>query len=212
MSLLDGGPLRLVARGLQLCLIGLIGYGAAIGEVGITINGVLALGVALLPDALQWWADHEVDPRIALWITVAALVHTVGFFGPYDWTTGIPGLYDQAAHAISASFVAGVGYALVEALDRSSTRVHFPPEFRFVFILAFILAFGVAWEIAEFGGGALGSAITGSEFLVQYGIRDIVADLVFNTLAAAAVALWGTGYFDGVATIFTRHLSGGRRQ
>jgi hypothetical protein len=72
----------------------------------------------------------------------------------------------------------------------------------------FILAFGVLWEIAEFAGGAVGKALTSQEVLVQYGIGDIVSDLVFNTIAAVVVAIWGTGYFEDVAAILTERVSG----
>lgn len=205
----DGWPFETVGRGFQFLLVGLIGYGAVVGKIGVVVNGVLALSVTFVPSLLEWRYDHEVDPRLDLWIAVAATIHVVGFLGPYDVQSGLLSWYDQVAHALSASFVAGIGYSLVVALDNSSERIHFPDGFRFAFVLVFILAFGVFWEIAEFAGGALGTAVAGKEVLVQYGIEDIVADLVFNTIAAAIVALWGTGHFEDVTAIFTGRLSGG---
>jgi Na+-transporting methylmalonyl-CoA/oxaloacetate decarboxylase gamma subunit len=203
----DGRPFTLASRALQVGLLGLAGYGVAIGAVGLAVNAVLSLAVTFIPPLLEWRYDHEVDPRLSLWIAVAASVHAAGFLGPYDAQSGLLAWYDQVAHMISGGLVAGVGYALVEALDRESDRVEFPEGFRFVFVIVFILAFGVLWEIGEFAGGFVGKAVSSQEILIQYGIEDIVADLVFNTIAAVAVALWGTGYFDDIAAIFTGRLS-----
>lgn len=192
-----------LARGLQLLLVVLIGYGAVVGNGALLLNGILAVPIVLFPTFLEWRYDHEVDPRLSIWITVAAVVHVIGFLGPYNAQRGILKWYDQVAHAISASFVAGVGYALIVALDRSSTRITFPEEFRFVFTLCFILAFGVAWEIVEFAAGGLATMFGMESTLVQYGLDDIVLDLVFNTLAAAIVALFGTRYFRDLTAILS---------
>ncbi|MFB6140503.1 MAG: hypothetical protein ABEJ26_08725 [Halosimplex sp.] len=201
-------PATVAVRLLQAAILAITGYGAATGRIGVAINGALALAVTAVPAALSWRLDYETDPRLAVWLALAALIHVGGFLGPYDQTTGIVGLYDNVAHSVSAGFVGGIGYAIVEALDESSDRVSFPDGFRFVFTLVFVMAFGVAWEIGEFSAGALGQLVAGQEVLVQYGVVDIVSDLVFNTLAAAVVALWGTGYFDGVAATLSREVFG----
>ena len=205
-TLRPGSRTELAARGLQILLLCLIGYGALLGNGGLLVNGVLALPIVFLPAVLEWRYDHHVDSQVSVWITVAAVVHVAGFLGPYDAQSGIWQWYDQVAHAISASFVAGVGYALIVALDRSSTRADFPEEFRFVFTVCFILAFGVAWEIVEFGAGGLASMLGSESALIQYGLDDIVYDLAFNTLAAAVVALFGTRYFRDITTIVTGRI------
>jgi hypothetical protein len=198
----------ILARGFQLLLVGLIGYGAVVGNGGLLVNGILALPLAFSASLIEWRYDHEIAPHLSVWITVAAVVHVAGFLGPYSVQSGALKWYDQVAHTISASFVAGVGYALVAALDHSSARVQFPDEFRFVFTLCFILAFGVAWEIVEFGAGTFAGLFGGGAALVQYGLDDIVLDLVFNTIGAAIVALAGTRYFRSVTAILSRRLFG----
>jgi hypothetical protein len=205
-SLLGRGVLAALRRLLQAGLVGLVAYGILVGNGGLSANAILALGVTAVPDLLRWRWDFDMDERLALWIAIAAAFHSAGSLGAYGAQRGILTWYDQIAHVISASFVAGVGYAVVDALDRSSDTVSFPREFRFVFTLAFILAFGVAWEIAEFGSGALTSSLTGTEILVQYGVSDVVSDLTFNTLAAAVVVLWGTDYFRGVSATLSRRV------
>jgi uncharacterized membrane protein len=109
---------------------------------------------------------------------------------------------------VSAALLAGVGYAILVALDRRSERNQFPATFRFVFTATLIMAVGVGWEILEFGAGTVATLLGADEVLVQYGTDDIVFDLAFNTLAAVIVALWGTGYFTGLTGFFTRHLPG----
>lgn len=195
-------------NGLRTLLGAMIVTGAVLGQAGPLVNSALALGVTMLPLAIHRRYGHRLDPRLTLWIAVAATVHAVGAFGPYDIHSGPWQWYDTVAHVISAAFIAGVGYAIVAALDRGSSRFQFPPEFRFVVILVFILAVGVAWEIVEFAVGGLATAITGEEVLIQYGIDDTVFDLAFNAVAAAIVAIWGTEYFRGVATFLTGRLPG----
>lgn len=196
----------LAARAAQGTLALVAGYGAVTARMDVFVNATLALAVALSPAVLSWRYGHDTDPRLSLWIAVAALVHGVGALGPYSAQSGLLSWYDTAAHAISASFIAGVGYALLAAVDRTSGRLRFPGTFRFVFTLSLILAIGVAWEIVEFAAGGLAAALTGEEVLVQYGIDDIVLDLVFNTLAAAVVALVATGYFTGMAAFLARRI------
>ena len=198
-----------LARGLQVVLVGLIGYGAAVGKGAVVVNGALALPFAFLPSLLEWRYDHEMDPRLSVWIAGAAVAHVIGFFGPYTAQTGLLKWYDQAAHAITASFVAGVGYALVGALDRSSERLRFPGTFRFVLTLCLVMAFGVAWETLEFGAAGLASLLGNRSALVQYGLDDIVFDLAFNTLAAAIVATAGTDYFRDITAIVSEQVLGG---
>lgn len=41
-------------------------------------------------------------------------------------------------------------------------------------------------------GGVLWAGLT----LVVYGIDDIVTDMIFNTVGALLVAVWGSDYFD----------------
>ena len=194
------------ARGLQIVLFGLIGYGAVAGNGGLLVNGILALPIVFFPALLEWRYGQAVDPRVSIWITVAAVVHVIGFLGPYTVQSGLLGWYDRVAHSISAGFIAGVGYALITALDRGSRRIEFPDEFRFVFTLCFILAVGVGWELVEFAAGGLASMLGNEAALVQYGLDDIVYDLTFNTLAAVIVALFGTRYFRDITTIVTGRI------
>jgi hypothetical protein len=201
---LTDSSLWMAVRAMQVLLVGIAGYALVTVNFGLLANAVLPLLVTLTPEFVAWRYDHTMSGGLALWIATAAFLHSVGALGPYKWI----GWYDQVTHTLSATLVAGVGYALVQALDESSDSVEFPPEFRFLFIVLFVVAFGVVWEIAEFASGGLASLVGGEAVLAQYGMSDIVLDLVFNGLGAVAVALWGTGYFDGVADVFSRGVAG----
>jgi len=195
----------LIVRGMQLALLGLSVYGLATLRVGMAANGALALGVTVLPALIRREYTYSMDARLVLWITVSVFLHSFGALGPYrrfPW-------YDAVTHTVSAVLIAGLGYATLRALERHSEDLEFPPVFRGVFIVVFVLAAGVLWEILEFASGGIAD-ITGAKApLVVMGIDDIVSDLLFNTVGALLVAVWGTGYFDGLARFFRRRLRSG---
>lgn len=199
---LTDSSLWYAVRVMQLGLVGIVLYGLLTLDLALTVNGLLSLLVTLTPEFVTWRYDHTMDPSLGLWIATAAFLHSIGALGPYE---SVPG-YDIITHTLTATLVAGLAYAIVQALDQSSDAVEFPPSFRFLFIVIFVLAFGVIWEIAEFAAGGIGTLLGGQEVLTQYGMRDTALDLLFDGLGAVIVALWGTGAFDGVATVFSRGI------
>lgn len=62
------------------------------------------------------------------------------------------------------------------------------PTFRALFILIFVLAFSVIWEVIEFAAVWL-SHILGASPIHVFGVNDIVTDMVFNTAGAVIVAI-----------------------
>lgn len=187
---------RRITRALQLALVVLIGYGLVTANAGMVVMVSIALGVTLLPALLRREYGYSMDPGLVLWITVAMILHTAGSLGLYEqyqW-------YDEVAHTASAMLIAGLGYASFRALELYSDQIDVPSEFRAVFILVFVLAAGMFWEILEF---ALGGLVT------VYGIDDIVTDLLFNAVGAVIVAIWGTGRVDGLVEFFRGRLRSG---
>ena len=196
------GAFRWLRRASQLLLAGIAAYGVVTGNTGLLVNACVSLLVTFVPELVEREYDASIAPPVALWIAVAALLHAAGFLGFYRTVPW----YDQLAHGVSAALVAGVGYAVSSGLDSSSRHVSFPPEFRAVFVLVFTLAFGVLWEIAEFGAGGLAQFLGAKKVLVQYGMDDIVYDLVFDAAGALVVALGGTRYFRGLAVTLAGRL------
>ncbi|WP_227376345.1 hypothetical protein [Haladaptatus halobius] len=193
---------RLLARVLQLALLGLLLYGLVTFQLGMAVNGGLALGVTLLPAVLRREYGYSMDAGLVLWITLAIFLNSVGIlslYGRFSW-------YDEVTHTISTTIIAGIGYAVLRAFECHSDEIDVPSAFRAVFIIVFVLAFGVIWEVFEFASTQLSRVLGAQSPVIVYGIDDIVTDMIFNTVGAAIVAIWGTDYFDGFVTFFRQQL------
>ena len=200
---------RQLAWFMEVCLVGMFFVGLYEGTTGIVVNAALALGVTQLPAVLERDLGIPMDSGLVLWITAAVFLHVFGSVGlpgvsgtPYDSTWW----YDHVTHALSASIVAAAGYAGARAIDEHREDIYLPPRSMFVFVLSFVLAAGVFWEIIEFAVGALSSIVGAESALTQYGLEDTMLDLVFNTIGAIVVAIWGTAYLSGVVDALTDRL------
>ena len=198
----DDVYLHLLVRLLQLALLGIALVGLVRFDWGLVINAGVSLGVTFLPGILTRDYRVPLNVGVTLWVTTAVFLHAVGALGPYQWF----GWYDSVTHTLSATIVAGAGYASARALAEHDDALEIPTEFMFVFILVFVLAFGVLWEILEFASGGAASLVGGEPVLAQYGVRDIVLDLVFNTVGALLVATLGTDRLGEVARGVARTL------
>lgn len=192
---IDDDYLTGVVRLLQVVLAGITLVGLVRFEWGLVVNAGVSLGVTFLPGVLSRDYSVPLSPAQTLWITTAVSLHAIGALGPYEWF----GWYDSVTHTLSATIVAGAGYASARALAEHDDALEIPSEFMFVFVLVFVLAFGVLWEILEFATGGVASVVGGEPVLAQYGTRDIVLDLVFNTVGAVLVATLGTDQLGDVA-------------
>jgi hypothetical protein len=141
---------------MEVGLVGMLFVGLCEGNTGVIVNAALALGVTQLPAVLERDLDIAMDWGLVLWIA-AVFLHVFGSVGlpgaagtPYDSTWW----YDHLTHALSASIVAAVGYVSARAIDEHRQDVYLLPRFTFVFILLFVLAFGVFWEVLEFAVSA----------------------------------------------------------
>ena len=193
---------RLLVRAMQLLLVALLCYGLATLQLGVALNGGIALVVTLLPALIRREYGYSMDAGIVLWITVAAVLHSIGILGLY----GRVSWYDEVTHAVSATLIAGVGYAVLRAFEDHSEELDVPSEFRAVFVVVFVVAFGVLWEVFEFAVVGVSQFAGVEPPVVVYGIDDIVTDMVFNTVGAVVVAVWGTDYFSGFVAFARRRL------
>lgn len=178
-ALSDPTQYRLV-RGLQLVLAAIAGYGLATSRFGLAVPAAVSLAITALPAVIRREYDYSMDVGLALWITVALFLHTVGSVGlysQYQW-------YDEITHTVSATLIAALGYAAFRAVELHSEEIVVPDAFRPVFVVVFVLATAVVWEVLEF---ALGGYFT------VYGIDDIVTDMIANVAGALIVAVWGAG-------------------
>jgi len=203
---------RRLSRGMQALLVGVVAVGLYRGEAGVVANGAASLAITFLPAALERDAGIPMNPGVTLWITTAVFLHAIG-------TLALPGAelsiyrsvgwWNHLTHALSSSVVAAGGYATIRAIDVHAEGVSVPHRFMFAFILLFVLAFGVLWEVFEFALGVVAAATDTPTMLTQYGLADTMLDLVFDTLGGLAVAVGGHVYLSDVVTGLVDRFDGG---
>ena len=200
---------------MEASLVGMFFIGIERQSTGIVVNTAIGLFVSQLPALLERDYDIPLDTGLTLWITGAVWLHALG-------TVGLPGSeqnfyatvwwWDHVTHALSSSIVAAVGYTTVRAVDRHSDDIYLPPRFMFVFILLFVLAFGVLWEVIEFTLSEVAAMVGSTSVLTQYGLEDTMLDLVFDTIGAVVVAVWGTAHLTDVVGVVSDWLDGRSQQ
>ena len=195
---------------MEVSLIGMLFVGIERGSAAVVVNTGVGLLVIQLPALLDRDYDITLDVGLTLWITSAVWLHALGVVGlPM---LGLSNFYrdiwwwGHLTHALSSSVVAAVGYTTVRALDIHSPDVHVPPQFAFVFIVLFVLAFGVVWEVIEFAITETSTHFGSATVLTQYGLEDTLLDLVFDSIGAVIVGVWGTAHLTGVVDLVTDRL------
>lgn len=204
---IDARRQRQATRAMEGVIAVILAIGLLTGATGVIVNTGVGLLVTQLPSLLERDYGIVLDPALTLWITAAVFLHAVGVIGlPWSEVNFYASVWwwDHLTHALSSSLVAAAGYTTVRALDRHSEDIHIPSRFMFVFILMFVLAFGVAWEGLEFSITLVAEATGNDTILTQFGLDDTMLDLVFDTVGAIVVAVWGTahltdtvGYVEG---------------
>lgn len=200
-TLSDVSEERLV-RVLQVALVAITVYGLVRLQFELVLNAGLPLAVTFLPAILRREYRYTMDAGIVLLLSVAVFLHalgSLGFYVQYSW-------YDEITHTVSAVLVAGIGYATLTALERHSSEIDLPAKLRGIFILVFVLAFSVAWEVFEFGAVWLSQMLGVTSPVQVFGIDDIVTDMIFNVVGGIIVAVWGAEYFDDLVPFLRRRF------
>ena len=198
-----------LTRGLQVAMVGLFAVGLVTKNAGVVVNAAAAFGVSLLPATLERDYNIPLNAGLTLWITTAVFLHALGAVvvpvAGVNVYSFVPG-WDHLTHTLSSSIVAAAGYTTARAFDEHSEMVRLPPRFTFAFILVVTLAFGVFWEVIEFAIGEIAALTGDGAVLTQYGLRDTMLDLVFDTVGAVVVAVWGTAYLTDAVGAVTERL------
>jgi uncharacterized membrane protein YjdF len=184
-----------LTRSMQFVLAALVVWGFVRGNSTAVVNGSLTLAITFIPAILERKYDFPLDPWLALWITAAVFLHTLGSSGLYahiEW-------WDHVTHALSASLIAGAGYTVARAIDLHHDEISIPREVTFAYLFIVVLSFGVVWELFEFALDVISQA-TGLQMpLAQHGLDDTVKDFMYNSLGALVVAVFGQAHLVGVA-------------
>jgi hypothetical protein len=196
---------------MEIVLVVILAIGLVTGNTGVIVNTGVGLLVTQLPALFERDYGIVLDPALTLWITSAVFLHAVGVIGlPWSELNFYKTIWwwDHLTHALSSSIVAAIGYTTVRALDRHSDDIYLPPQFMFVFILLFVLAFGVLWEVLEFTITLAATATGNDTILTQFGLDDTMLDLVFDTMGAIVVAIWGTAHLTDIVGVVEGWLDG----
>jgi len=192
-----------LVRGLQILMVAILGVGLYTGNLGVAFNAAVGLLVTQVPAVLERRYQITMDVLLVLWITLAMFLHAVGtvpLLGPdFQSLYGATWWWDHMTHALSSSLVVGSGYAVTRALQEHTEYIHLSPKFTFVYLLVFVMAFGVFWELIEFYIAVAAGLFGIPEVLTQYGLEDTVLDLVYNTMGGLLVAIFGTTYLTSIS-------------
>jgi hypothetical protein len=186
-----------LTRAMQTLLLALSAFTFYAGDTTAFVNSLMSFLITFLPGFLERKYDLTLDTGLALWITAAVFFHTVGavslagsnLYNRLWW-------WDHFTHTLSASVVAVAGYITLRSFDEHYEDIHIPGKYLSVFILVFVMAFGVIWELIEFALSGLSKAIGSGKILTQYGVEDTMKDLLFDTVGGLTVALFGQAYLN----------------
>lgn len=193
---------RLLVRGLQGVLVGIFLLGLYQRSISTVVNAAVALVLLELPGLLERNFRLPIDTRLTLWIVVPVFLHTLGSMGLY----AAIGIWDNLTHFLSSSLVAAAGYTTVRALDVHYEGVYLPGKFVAAFLLIFTLAFGVLWELLEFAIDGFATLTGTDSVLAQHGLTNTMLDLVFDTVGAVVVAVWGAAHLHRVSASLADHM------
>lgn len=193
---------ELATRIMQSCLLIMMFVGIYLKDMHVVLNAIAALGITFVPNVLTRKYYISLDPSLTLWITLAVFLDALGTWSFYETVAR----WDYLTHALSASVIAAAGYVIIRAIDIYSDELYIPPRFMFVFILLFVLAAGVIWEILEFLTDEMVVKFEMEAFLTQHGISDTMRDMFFDLLGALAVAAWGTAYLSDISYRLARGI------
>jgi uncharacterized membrane protein YjdF len=191
-----------LSRAMQLLMVGILGVGLYYKSPGIIVNAAVSLAISFLPELLERNYRISMTPGLVLWLTTAVFLHAFGTLGPY----GNVWWWDHLTHMVSSSLVAGAGYATVRALQEHVEGISLPGRYMFVFILMFVMAFGVAWEVLEFAIALIADVMGTGTVLTQYGLDDTMKDLIFDLIGGSVVAILGEAHLSGFANEISEKL------
>lgn len=184
---------------MQAGLVVVLLAGLLFRRPSVVVNALLALAVTVLPAVLARNYRVILPPGLVLPLTATVLLHTVGMLGVYEsvWW------WDALTHVLSATLVAAAGYAVVHAVDLHADSLSFPDGFLVVFVFLCTVALGVLWEVFEFAARGLATLLGFGPVLIQYGLADTMADLLYDIVGAVV----GTSFAIPTLRGFVRSLA-----
>ncbi len=192
-----------IVRILQVVMVVFLGIGLYFLDASIITNATIGLIVTQLPAILERKYQVTMNVGLVLWITLAVSLHALGTVPlpllDFQSLYGATWWWDHMTHALSSSLVVASAYAITRAVQEHTEYLHMGPKFTFAYLLIFVMAFGVIWELIEFYA-AFGAEVLGiPRVLTQYGLDDTILDLVYNSIGGMLVAIFGTVYLTDIS-------------
>ncbi|MXV61957.1 hypothetical protein GS429_07780 [Natronorubrum sp. JWXQ-INN-674] len=200
---ISSGAQRGLLWAMRGALVAMVGYGIVAPDSDTISNAGSMLVVSVLPVGLRRRYDLPFDTGFVLWITLVAFLHALGSVYFYEHTFW----WHNLTHPLSATLVGAIGYVVIRSLDELREEIHVPPSLVPSFVVLFVLSLGVFWEIGEFTFDLLAERFSLSMPLSQHGLADTMSDIVFNTVGAIVVAVWGLPYLAPVTDAITDRLA-----
>jgi len=181
--------LKLISRCMQAIMVGIAIAGVVTGNLTWVPAALISLFFTEVPSLLRRDMHLVLPLELNFWIVLALFLHVVsGFAGLYDHVPG----WDHITHMLSASLIGALAFVVVVTIDKYVDSIYLPRPFLAFFIVMFVMAMGVMWEIMEYGTDAL----TGSR--LQYSLADTMYDLLFDGFTGFIVAIVGAQYLTRV--------------
>ncbi|MEN6343600.1 MAG: hypothetical protein ABFC89_13700 [Methanospirillum sp.] len=160
------------------------------GQYQAMFTAILMFAATFVPYVAAQRLDIRFPWFVYFLIALSLTIHISGYVEGW-YVTGYP-YYDKAAHLISASSIALLGFLGAIFLDRY-WRMNLTPLFIVFFTVTFGMALGGLWEIYEFTVDQLfGGSLAGP---MQAGLADTMWDMIADLVGSTAVALVGILYF-----------------
>ncbi len=172
---------------LFVALLGVLAVAAWRRSGAATVNAAASVVLAApavvvaVPVGPTWGGPG--GSALALWLTVAGLLHSLGMLGPYDTVWW----WDHLTHTVSAALVAALVYAVLLAAAGVGPIPALSPVGVAAATVLGTFGAGVFWELVELAARAVGDHYGVDPVLVVYDWQDTALDLAFDTAGALVV-------------------------
>ncbi|MFW6040893.1 MAG: hypothetical protein ACOC85_03555 [Thermoplasmatota archaeon] len=180
----------LTSRLLQGIILIFIVVGLVIGEIRWMFSSFICLIITFTPTIVTRNLQIYLPPLVNLLIVLALFLHVMGgFLGFYDhlWW------WDHLIHIFASTLIAVLGTVLLLSVELHADSLYLPGKFISIFILMFVMAIGVIWEMYEY------TVDTFFGTSMQYNLNDTIIDLISNMFGGIIAAILGHKYFHPLA-------------
>jgi len=163
------------------------------GDYRWVISALIGALIVFIPSVIEKDLRISLPDSLNLMIFLALFLHIFGTFtGFYDvfWW------WDKVTHFFSAFVVASLGLAAVMIIDLHLESVYLTPKVRILFILMFVMAMGVLWEIMEYSADQI------LHTKMQVSLYDTLWDLLCDFIGAIAASFLGSRYIENLLITF----------